>query len=79
MNTDIHSGCAADGARPVTMTDLLGNRRPIPEIAAALGVKPRAVNSMIDRYGIPYVTVLKRRYVDPAEIRGAIEREASNA
>ena len=58
---------------------VIGPRRPYEEIAQALGCSVRAVYLLVDRYRIPYIRVLNRRYLDPADIQAAAVRGEVNA
>ena len=58
---------------------ILGERVQIADLAAALGVTPRAVYTLVDRHKIPFVRACGRRFYDPAEVKRALENAASNS
>ena len=57
---------------------LLGARVQIADLAAALGVTPRAVYNLVDRHKIPFVRACGRRFYDPSEIKRALENASGN-
>lgn len=69
----------ADFAMPPGLAELIGPRWNYQQIAAALGCTERAVYQLIDKYHIPFVKILNRRYVEPAAIREAILRAQTSA
>ena len=66
-------------APALPLSELIGNRRPLQQIAAALKCTERSVYNLVDRYRIPYVRVLNKRYLDPKDVRDALLRDQGNA
>jgi hypothetical protein len=77
----INAPAAADGAAVIAAirASLIGNRQPFQQIAEAIGCSERAIYMLVDRYRIPYIKVLNRRYVDPADIHKAALRDQANS
>jgi hypothetical protein len=71
---------ATDGAAVIASirASVIGNRQTYEQIAAALGSSERAIYMLVDRYKIPYIKMLNRRYVDPADIHTALLRDQAN-
>jgi len=69
---------APDFNLPPGLAELIGNRWNYQQIAAAFGCTERAVYMLIDRYKIPYIRVLARRYVEPKAIREALLHDQAN-
>ena len=67
------------GEASAALAELIGARWSYSQIAAALGCTERAVYILVDRYRIPYIIVLNRRYVEPSAIREALLRDQVNA
>ncbi len=78
-STAIPQNPSAEFATPPALAELIGNRWNYQQIAAALGCTERAIYMLIDKYSIPYVRVLNRRYVEPSAIRTALLRDQANA
>jgi hypothetical protein len=64
---------------PPRLTDLVGNKVTFQQIAAALGCSERSVYNVVNRLGIPFVRVLGKRLVDPADFRAALTKQQANA
>ncbi len=58
---------------------IIGDRKPLKQIAEALGCSERAIYMLIDRYKIPYLKVLNVRHALPADIHAALLREQANS
>ena len=67
----------AEGAND-DLAALIGNRWSLDRIARAMGCTERAVYKLIDRYHIPYIKLLSRRYIDPTDIQAAVLRKQAN-
>ena len=71
---------ALDGDTLVAIRQsVMGNRQPYEQIAKAMNCTPRAIYLLVDRYKIPYIQILNRRYVDVADIQKAIVRQQANS
>ena len=57
---------------------MIGTRKPIKEIAEALGCNTRSIETLVDYYKVPYIRVLRQKYVEPGDIQQAALR-AQNA
>ncbi len=64
---------------PPTRADLVGNLWTFGEIAAALGCTERSVYNLVDRMRVPFVRVLDKRMVSPADFRAALAKHQANA
>ena len=64
---------------PPERAEIVGQRWTFPQVAAALGCTERSVYSLVAELKIPFVRVLNKRFVDPGDIRAAIERRRVNA
>lgn len=58
---------------------IVGTKVPIPQLALALSVSERSIYNLIDRHRIPFVKLLNKRLVEPADIKSAMLRDQSNA
>jgi hypothetical protein len=72
------SATGTDFSTHPALNELIGNRWNYQQIAAALGCTERAIYMLVDRYSIPYIRVLNRRYVEPKAIREALLRDQIN-
>jgi hypothetical protein len=63
---------------PLGLTELVGNKLTFQQIAAALGCSERSVYNVVDQFRIPYVRVLGKRLVDPADFRAALAKQQAN-
>ena len=75
------AGQAAVNGR-ATIADIrlavIGPRKRFEEIAEAMGCSGRAIYLLVDKFRIPYIKVLNRRYVDPSDIQKALMRDEAN-
>jgi hypothetical protein len=76
MSLETSVASADDGM--VLLTEIVGNRRTIQQIAAALRCTERSVYNLIDRHKIPFIKILDQRYVEPKDIRTAVLKEQQN-
>lgn len=75
---DLHS--FPEPPAPPARADLLGRDMwTYGEIAAALGCTERSVYNLVDQLRIPYVRVLSKRLVNPADFRAALAKQRANA
>jgi excisionase family DNA binding protein len=63
---------------PPDLAELIGNRRTYKQLAAALNCSERAVYLLVDKHKIPFIRVLNKRYIDPADFRHALIENQSN-
>ena len=63
---------------PVERAEIVGSRWTFQQVAAALGCTERSVYALVAELQIPFVRVLNKRFVDPGDIRAAIERRRLN-
>ncbi len=63
---------------PPARAELVGQRWTFQQVAAALGCTERSVYALVAELQIPFVRVLNKRFVDPGDIRAAIERRRLN-
>ncbi len=56
---------------------VIGSRRSIRQIAAAHKVTERAVYQQIQKYKIPYIRILRTRYLEPEDWRRAVVIESN--
>ena len=64
---------------PPERAEIVGSRWTFQQVAAALGCTERSVYALVAELQIPFVRVLNKRFVDPSDIRAAIERRRVNA
>lgn len=68
-----------DTPTPAARADLLGRDLwTYGEIAAALGCTERSIYNLVDQLRIPYVRVLGKRLVNPADFRAALTKQQMN-
>ncbi len=65
-------------ATPPNLTDLVGDLWTYQQLAAALGCSERSIYNLIDQLRIPYVRVLGKRLVKPADFRAALAKQQAN-
>ncbi len=72
---------ATDGAADAAAirASIVGDWRPIKQIAKALGCCDRTVYNLVVRHKIPYLRVLNVRHARPADIHAALLREQVHA
>jgi Homeodomain-like domain len=51
---------------------IIGNRKTIKQIAAALDVTERTIYNIIDAHHVPYIKALGVRWLEPDDIRRAL-------
>ncbi len=63
---------------PPGLADLVGDLWTYQQLAAALGCSERSIYNLIDQLHIPYVRVLGKRLVKPADFRTALAKQQAN-
>jgi hypothetical protein len=65
-------------ALPLTLRDLIGNRKTTEEIAAAIDGTTRSVYNLVEKFKIPFIRVLNKRYYKPEDFAAALTRQEHN-
>lgn len=61
------------------LAKIIGSRITIEQTAAALRCTPKSVYNLIDRHKIPFIKILDKRFIEPADIRTAVLKDQQNA
>jgi hypothetical protein len=77
---DIPSSAAVSSppAPSNNLADLVGDLWNYQQLAAALGCSERSVYNLMEQMRVPYVRVLGKRLVNPADFRAALARQQAN-